>query len=60
MAGLICAGAVATSEFSRDHLMDCWQDTGAALVGAEEGGVERIFRAMEGNPLFLFGYNNIR
>ena len=50
MAGLICAGARAAGEFTRDHLMDCWTTAGVTLL--EEGGAEGVFN--------LFDNNNIR
>ena len=57
VAGLICAGAEAAAEFTRDHLMDIWGEAGVALV--KEGGVEGVFSALEGSPVVL-GNNNIR
>ena len=57
MAGLLCAGAEAEAEFTRDHLMDVINEAGAEMV--REGGVHGVFNALEGRHLF-FGYNNIR
>ena len=57
MAGLLCAGAVAEAEFTRDHLADIISEAGAALV--KEGGVEGVFSALERSPVVL-DINNIR